>query len=198
MTLPLLAAIVATIGDLLLLHVAGAGGSAWRGDEATGTLLAGHYLGVLAIPWYALGYREAARPLPAPFGRAVFLLGAYGAALGAVVHGLTAVLIRVTPVPAGDPNAVFVPQAAFILPLWGLLGLLAVGAAVAWGAGVVRATQVYPRWLALASPFGLALLVSLLALPFAWLRSFVVPASANVAHVLFFALLAWCRPSRAA
>ena len=92
------AALAATAGDLLLLWVANAARPELHlAPPPPGALVAGYYLGVLAIPLYGLGYWEVAQGL-APAGeraaRAVFLLGLSGGALGGVVHGVTGLVIH--------------------------------------------------------------------------------------------------------
>ena len=91
------AALVASAGDLLLLYVANAqrdelglpqAGRAW--------LWLGGTIGVVASPFYALGYRSASRLMAAVSLRAaqaVFVAGTAGALLGSVIHGVTAVHI---------------------------------------------------------------------------------------------------------
>src|SRR6186997_2609559 len=78
-----LAAVCASLGDLALLYVA----NARRPELALppppdGLLLAGFYLGVLALPLYGLGYWRVASGLhDAADARRVVALGAFGGAL---------------------------------------------------------------------------------------------------------------------
>lgn len=196
-----LVAVVATVGDLLLLWVANAA----RPEFATiprppaAALLVGTLLGVLAIPLYALGYRVVAsglEPASAAGARAVFLLGAYGGAIGAVVHGITGVVIhveRATAAVGDDPLVVVMHYAPYLVPLWILLGLLAVAGSVLYGALILRGGTAYPRWMAALNVVTLLLLVTAVGSVSPGLAAFLVPAAPNVAHVLFFALAAVVR-----
>lgn len=179
------AAIVASIGDLLLLHVSMAGAS-FRGE-----LLAGAYLGVLAIPCYGLGYWHVSRGLaPASAGAAawVFRLGAYTGAVGAAVHGITAVVIAATAGTSGDAWAVLAPYAALLLPLWLVLGALAVAISLLQVRLCRTGRTAFPRWFAWTNPVALVALVGLASLPSPALAAYLVPAAPNLAQVIYFAL----------
>lgn len=182
-----LAAVLATAGDLLLLHV-GTGG-----DAGAGGLLAGHYLGTLCIPLYALGYRRLGVVLgraSAAGGRWLFALGAYASALGGTVHAFTALAIAAAPPDrrVADPTVVLAPYAAYLAPLWGLL--LALGLAVSvlhWR--LVRAGGTgLPRWFALVQPASLVVALALAGAMVGPLASYIVPAAPNLAHVVYFGL----------
>src|SRR5262245_42763332 len=88
------AAMVASTGDLLLLWVAAATEPAvGLPSPPSWALVAGHLAGVLAIPFYGLGWVALARPLAASQPRAagaVRAAGLYASALGAAIHGTTA------------------------------------------------------------------------------------------------------------
>ena len=97
--LALAGAVAASVGDLALLWVAwAADGRLGIASPPEGTLVIGHYLGVLGIPLYALGYRALADGIREAAPRAarwVVALGAVGSVVGAVVHGLTGALTAV-------------------------------------------------------------------------------------------------------
>jgi len=187
---------VASTGDLLLLGAANAGrpdlGSPAPPSEAA--LVAGHYLGVLAIPLYALGYWQVAVGLAnggERLARGVVLVGAYAAALGSAVHGITGVVLRAEGVAGAspsDPAAIVVRYGTLLIPLWVLLaGAMLLATALYVRAIRSRQTD-FPGWMALCNPVSLVVLLVVLSLPSVWLRAFLVPAAPNVAHVVFFAL----------
>src|SRR5262245_58878690 len=92
------AAIAASLGDLLLLWVA----NSLRPElglppPSALALPIGALLGVAAIPLYGLGYAAVARalrPSSPTLARIVLVCGVGGGAVGAVIHGLTALAIR--------------------------------------------------------------------------------------------------------
>jgi hypothetical protein len=183
-------ALLATLGDVGQLWV----GNAARAElglaaPPAGLIVPATLLGVLGIPLYALGY--GARALSArERGRAAALVAASGAAfaaLGATVHGVTGLVIAHGIVPPGlDPLEGILASGPIALWLWALAG----GALVCAGVAELR---LRPRLdtRALANPLVLTVLIAaaspLLGLP---LRDFVGPASANLAHLAFFAALA--------
>lgn len=177
----------------------------WAGDGRFGlavpppaTLLVGHYLGVFGIPLYALGYRALAAGIAdaAPrSARGVALLGAIGSILGAVVHGVTGALAhvagRVGDSPAPDALAAL-PEAAFLLPLWVVVGAALAAGSLVFAAAVARGGTRFRPALALANPLLAGGVIALAALPFPRVAAFAVPAAPNLAHVVLFgaALLA--------
>lgn len=192
------AALAATVGDLLLLWVA----NARRPEFAAlpvppaAALVTGLYLGVLALPLYGLGYRcvaEALAPADRRSARRVLLLGAYGGALGAVEHGLTALVLHgevASGASAADPLVVIVRHGAFLLPLWVVVAGFVTAGSLVYARTVLRGGTAYPRWMAAANPLLLLAVLGACAAPSAWLRAFLLPAAPNVAHVAFFALAA--------
>ena len=194
--LALAGAVAASVGDLALLWVAwAADGRLGIASPPAGTLIAGHYLGVLGILLYGLGYRALAggiRAVAPRAARAVALLGAVGSVVGAVVHGLTAALTA-TALRTGAPTApdamAAIPEAALLLPLWAIVAVaLALGSAVfatAVGQGGTR----FPRACAACNPLLATLVIAVVATPFPLAAAFVVPAAPNLAHVVVFATM---------
>jgi hypothetical protein len=159
-----------------------------------GVLVVSHFLGVLGLPLYALGYWQIGRGL-APghprSARAVFVLGAYAAALGAAVHGMTALVIlfgRSEGGPGADPVAIVVRYAEYLGPLWAILAALSLVASALYAVAVARGGTAFPRWMAAANPMLLVLAAALLAAGSRRLQAFLVPAAPNLAHVVLFAL----------
>jgi hypothetical protein len=194
-TLAAVAALAASAGDLLLLWV----GSAGRSDLGLPALpavalLAGHLLGVFAIPLYGFGYWGVSRGIAASHPRAarfVFVTGALGGAYGGVVHGITGVagqLERAAGAAPGDPLAFVARLGAFLVPLWiGLAVAIAAGSLV-FAVAIARGHSAFPRWMAFANPLALVLLAALLGAPTPIGRALLVPAAPNLGHVWFFAL----------
>ncbi len=193
-TAGVVAAVLATLGDLLLLYVANSARPEFAALPRSphGVLLVGTMLGVLAIPLYGLGYWHVATglaPEHARAGRAVFLLGAYGGALGGIVHGVTGLIIEVerrAGTGGADPFAVLVRYGSCVLPLWGILAALSLAGSALFARAIWRGPTAYPRWMALANPATLVVALSLVGSLSPWLRAFLLPAAPNVAHVVFF------------
>lgn len=185
-----LAAMLASIGDILLLHngMLRAEGSAAVDAQ---TLIAGHYLGVLCIPFYAVGYWLVSRGLRPSEGaaRLVFLGGCYLGAIGAAIHGVTAVIIETGPVGV-EASPVTAPHAVYLFSLWLVLFAVSIAASAAYALAVLGGRTAFPRWAAAFNPAFIVLAMIVASLPFPALAAYTVPASANLAHILFFGLAA--------
>jgi hypothetical protein len=189
--LPPLAAVVASAGDLLMLWVANARRPELAlGDPGIGWLWLGGALGVVAIPLYALGWRDASR-LVAPAtsrgaARAIAGLGAASAALGALIHGLTAAQIAAD-VRSGasplDPLASVASWGAPLLALWAAAALAVLLASLLLAPAALRCRA--PA-LALLTPAPVTLLLAAVGTASPWLRAFLAPAAPNLAHLVFF------------
>jgi hypothetical protein len=191
----LVAAIVATAGDLLLLATSNAGPTAinWLPAPSETALWIGTYLGVLAIPCYGLGYRDVARGLPPPYRGVVTALGVAGGVLGGTTHGLTGLAIHFESnggTTGMDPVTLIARYGNYLLPLWALIGVGLVIGSTAFALGVVRGRSSMPRWMAFANPALVTLAIVFAGATSEVGRAFLVPAAPNVAHVVFFALAA--------
>lgn len=192
------AASAASVGDVLLLWFANGGRADLPMLSPLGErgLLAGHYLGVLAIPFYAVGYwglAEAIRANHPSAARAVFGIGALASAWGAAVHGITGIaehLERAAGVPPRDPLHFFEEHGAYLLPLWLVLAALLTAGSIAFARAVAKGDTALPRWMALANPLSLVVVAALLGAPTPLGRAILVPAAPNIAHVWMFALAA--------
>ena len=191
------AALAASAGDLLLLYVANAQRSELGLPEAgRAWLWLGGTVGVVAIPFYALGYRSAScllAPASVRAARALLVAGAAVALLGSVIHGLTAAHLGAqldSATPGGDPLASLMSGSPVLLMLWGLATLLVVGtsALLLWFIG--RGRTAAPRGAALSNPALLTIALGVAGLPSVLLRSFLTPAAPNIAHLIFFAVCA--------
>jgi hypothetical protein len=191
------AAVVASIGDLLLLWVAAATlPTLGLPSPPPSALIAGHFAGVLAIPFYGLGWVALARPMAISQPRAAGLVraaGLYGSALGAAIHGTTAAVLAAERGMAGmtiDAMAMVGRWAALLLPLWALAFVLVAVASFLWGRAALEGEAGVPRWTAWTNPVigTLAIVVLGGATPLG--RALLVPAAPNLAHVVFFVVLA--------
>jgi hypothetical protein len=198
------AATFASVGDLLLLSVAAMPRGTGSDVRLAWVLLAGHYLGVFAIPFYAAGYWAVSAAITRPgAARTWFGFGAVASALGAVIHGITGVVIAVARAGTAQaeravPNAAFAGMAGadivaayaeFLLPLWITVAVAAVVASAAFTIAIASGASRYPRWLAIFSPAALVVYIAS-AGAFSAGAPLIVPAAPNLAHVVFFALIA--------
>ncbi len=183
----------ASAGDLLMLYAANAPRPEFaRSSALAGALLVGGVLGVVAIPFYAFGYRAAARLAGERRGARLGGLTGLGVGigiLGAAIHGLTAVSIEAdlaAGAPLRDPVDAIAAWGLPILSMWIVAAVLVGIASLRFAAGVVRVGSPGPRWLALATP---ALLTVLLAAPGLGTplgAAYLTPAAPNLAHGIFF------------
>ena len=189
------AAVAASVGDLLLLAVATPATPALALGTALGrrALVVGHYLGVLAIPLYALGYRYVGSRLGDPYGRLLTALGVCGGVVGGTIHGVTSVAIAAGSLGAAtefgsSPIPLSSPFAAYILPLWAIVTSAVLAASVIFTTAVVRGSGDYRRSMALASPAVLTIAIGTCASISSASRALVTPAAPNLAHIAFFVL----------
>ena len=187
------AALAATAGDLLLLATSNATrpGFEWLPAPSETLLLVGTYLGVVAIPCYGLGYRDVAARFEPPYRPWLVALGVTGAVLGGTTHGLTGLVIHVEQtggMGGVDPITVVARHGAYLLPLWAVIGVVTILGSVVSATGVLGGRSSFPRWMALASPAVLTLVLVLVGAASETGRAFLVPAAPNVAHVVFFGL----------
>lgn len=181
------AALVATAGDLLMLLVANAA----RPELALPrppplALPLGAFLGIVAIPLYALGYHAVARAIaPGSPLRARIVRGCgLGAALiGAAIHGATALAIRADQTAGANAGSPLESVAAngLLVAAWAAAALLAVAASAA-----IAGARSLARPVAWLNPAAATLLLALAGLPGELGRSFLVPAAPNLAHAAFF------------
>jgi hypothetical protein len=189
------AAVVATAGDLGLLWAANAARpELGLPPPPAGVLLAGYYAGAFAVPLYVLGYWQLSRrlvPAGPTLARAVYLLGTAGSIVGGILHALTGFVIRYegsSGLSGADPMVIVLRYGMFLVPLWGLIVGTTVAGSALYALAVQRGGTAYPRWMAAVNPFvleGILLLVARVTSPV--VAAFLVPATPNVAHVVFFA-----------
>ena len=189
----LVAAVAASAGDLLMLYVANAQRSELGlPPPAPFVLFVGALLGVAAIPLYALGYRAVARRLAESSPRAarlVWTAGAGAAVTGAVIHGLTALLIHAevrSGAPTRSPLEAVATWGAVPLVAWCVAAVLVlVASAAIFRVGVSRSSEL-PHWWAWLNPAVATLAVAAPGFASELGRSFLVPAAPNLGHAVFF------------
>jgi uncharacterized protein DUF6796 len=189
------ASLVASVGDLLLLATSNATrtGFEWLGQPSEAVLLLGTYLGVLAIPCYGLGYARVAARIAPPYRRWITAAGVAGGVLGGTIHGLTGLVVHVEQSggAAGvDPVALLGRYGAYLLPLWAAAALAILAGSVAYTAALLAGRATLPRAVAFANPIVVTVLLVLVGATSEIGRAFVVPAAPNLAHVVFFAIAA--------
>jgi len=196
------AAIAASVGDLLLLLSSNAARPdlLWLPRPSGAVLLAGTYLGVVAIPLYGIGYREVAARFADPMVRRwIVALGTVGGVLGGTTHGLTGLVIhveRASGTAPGDPMAMVARYGAFLLPLWGAIAIVSIVGAAIYAVAVLSGRSSLPGWMALANPAVITLGLAAAGQASVLGQAFLVPAAPNLAHVVFFALVALRRGAR--
>jgi hypothetical protein len=188
------AAVVASIGDLLMLWVANALRPGFGiPSPPAGALGLGVALGVAAIPLYAFGYAAAAARARPALGRGtegVMLAGGLGAVLGAYIHAATAWLIEsqmrdMGTVPVGSPlDGVMQAGPSLTVP-WAVATVLVALSSAALAYAAWRA--VVPRVWLVANPAVATVLLGAAGAATELGRAFVVPAAPNLAHIVFFA-----------
>lgn len=194
-----IAALAASTGDFLLLYV----GNAQRSEVGLpevgrSWLWIGGVIGVVTIPFYALGYRSASRlvaPASPRAAQALFAMGAAAAFLGAIIHALTAAYIGAQLDLGASAHEPLTSLASYplLLTLWCIAALLVVTASALFLWFVARGMTEAPRVAALFNPAFVTLAIAVAGLPLVLLRAFLVPAAPNLAHLVFFTVLARAR-----
>ncbi|MGH8664569.1 MAG: DUF6796 family protein [Burkholderiales bacterium] len=190
-----IAALLASAGDILMLLIA-SGDAGTRGSPAGGYVLAlGGVLGVVAIPLYYPGYQAAASLLGlSPACRRLCTLGAALVAIfGTITHVLTAVDIqaaRAAGLDARPPAEAFADLAS---PLFLMALVAAAGTVIAVVCFAATGFRSQPNAIKLAvlfNPIVSTVLLSAGATVSEWTMAYIAPSAPNLAHVVFFALLA--------
>ena len=158
-------------------------------------LVTGHFLTVLSVPAYFLGYWQVSRrlaPMPAAYRQAFFALSLYVLTMAAIWIGSRAYLglsLQLADTAALREQL----SAEYELLLETLIWLLRIGMillSLAFALPVLLRRTSFPAWMAALNPFALLMLVfSSLLVPA--LGPHLVPAALNVAHVPFFLLCAF-------
>jgi hypothetical protein len=181
---------------LLLLWVAAATQPALGLSDPPGwALIVGHFAGVLAIPFYGLGWAALARPLAVSQPRTAVIVrsaGFYAAALGAAIHGVTGAALAAERALPGAPieaMALVARWGTLLLPLWGLATALVVVTSGLWARAAWNGAAGVPRWVAWTNPALGTVVLAAVATATPAARALLLPAAPNLAHVVFFAVL---------
>jgi len=195
--IPTLAAVVATVGDLMMLRFVADGAAG--GQPLVAWAVVGGVLGVVAIPLYGLGYRlivPTLRRWHEGGARVVALFGPAIGVVGAVIHALTAWALVVSArngMPPVDALQAAASWGAPYLTLWGLATTLTVVASVVVAWGSLR-LGIWP--LVLATPAFVTLVLGTVGLASEGGRAYILPAAPNLGHVVFFAVAAFASTRR--
>ncbi|MPZ45987.1 MAG: hypothetical protein GEV05_21890 [Betaproteobacteria bacterium] len=158
-------------------------------------LALGGVLGAVAIPLYYPGYRAAASLLGlSPACRRLCTLGAaLVATFGAITHVLTAVDIQAARAAGLDARPPAEAFADFSSPLFLMALVAAAGAVIAVVCFVAARFRSQPNAIKLAvlfNPIVSTVILSAGATVSEWTMAYIAPSAPNLAHVVFFALLA--------
>lgn len=184
------AALVASVGDFLMLYVA-LGNAPPHTSPGFIMLTAGGLLGVIAVPAYFVGYHasrqlffQAAAPTISPF----LVLAAFVAAFGALTHALTAIDIYnalasgATTRPPHEAFASFSP-----LVFTGIGAALAcVGAVLIMFRAGRQTHSTHMKTLAYFNPVSGSVALNAVALLIGDAGQYLAPAAPNLAHAIFF------------
>ncbi len=161
-----------------------------------GRIFFGHFLSVLAAPFYLIGYWHLARRLDVNWGwsgKVFFALGAYGFIIGAVWMGERAFLaLTVQQIKSGlATKSLLEDFSALNEPLVNVLRTAISVLSLLWLWGILRGHSTYPKWMAVLSPAVILALIFGFYLCVPSLGGFLLPNAMNVAHILIFSLSLW-------
>ena len=198
-----LASLVVGAGEFLVHYAPGVlhGGEpyAFFVVISPGHLVVGHYLIILGLPFYALGYAHlflALRPGSRKLALSVFMLGVASFAIGGVWVGSRAFLGSVVQVltTEGAPVALSRILASYDLLLENLVQILRILVLVnsaLFVVAVLRFRTLYPRWMAAFNPALLLAIVFLLFFKVPAVGDYLAPTAMNVAHGVLFSASLW-------
>lgn len=170
-------------------------------DVSPTRLRFGHFLGVLTVPLYIVGYWHVSRvlePASAWLRRGVLLLAGYTFAVANVWLGQRIYLAQTVQARAeAGPELEAVLGALLELfaannePLIQLVRVLVLVLSLAIVVPIWRGQSGYPRWMVAFTPIVLlaAIFASYFLVPSVGV--YLLPAAMNVAHVIFFGLSTW-------
>ncbi|MCP5144722.1 MAG: hypothetical protein H6978_07850 [Gammaproteobacteria bacterium] len=190
--LAVMAALLATIGDMMLLvaanHVSGSGIAP---PIAPNWVRLGGAAGVIAIPFYAIGYNKAAMLLSRRSGqteRWIRMLGICIGMVGACIHLLTALRISNVLDRSWEYEGLFtvlVGDDRTLAAMWGFVLVAGTVASVIFARQVRRMPDV-PRYVAWLNPALMTAAITIAVMPVATDYWYLVPAAPNLAHAIFF------------
>ena len=195
--LGLLAAVLVGIGEFLLHYSAtgyGGGEYSYLRHVTAERVTIGHFLLVFGLPFYFAGYWFIYQTLgPSRWALAVLVTGFTSFVIGGVWVSSRAMLIQLVQVRAGtsDPEALQI-----LIDFYGnhyeilvqVLRILVLLLSVFWVMAILKTKTIFPRWMAVASPIALLVLVFLSFLAVPAFGKYLVPTAMNVAHLVFFGL----------
>lgn len=191
-----LAALFATIGDLMMLRVANstmAGSSSLHNSDMI--LMIGGILGVVAIPLYGSGYWAVAqiiKPASILLSTIIFACGVSIAFLGAVIHGYTALIIHDAPASGaslGTPIEFMTGASEFVFIAWIVATLLVLIASMSILIATRSAGLSFARWPLWLNPAVVTPMLAVIALTWDGGQLYLLPAAPNVAHIIFFSVV---------
>ncbi|RLB49926.1 MAG: hypothetical protein DRJ42_19950 [Deltaproteobacteria bacterium] len=192
-----LGALATTAGDLSMLYVVNAQRPEMGLEAAAPWLLPlSFYLGVLGVPFYAVGYAALASRLAPETPRAsrvILVAGTIVGVLGAVLHGVIGVSNEAQ-LRAGaefpGPIEDLLVYGEYIVPLAVAVMLAGAVAASTYVYVVARGKSSLPRWAAAVNPLSVMVVLVIASSGSTYLEAFLGPASPNLAHLVFFLFLA--------
>ena len=190
--LAVIGAALGAIGDTLLLYVPNGfyedPEMAFMASISGDRLLAGHLLGVLAIPLQAGGLWlvwHALRPAGPKLANWAVVTGVYVVAIGTATHALfypAAEAARTSPEKVAEVKTFLDPVAGlFVLGFFVLFGIVIFL--------VLKGKTSLPKWTAFATPISFYLLSILFYITIPLIGNFLIPAAFNLGMMVFFLIL---------
>lgn len=170
-------------------------------DVSQARLSWGHFIGVLAVPLYLVGYWHVGQMLQSvsrALGAAVFGLGTYAFIIadvwlgGRVNLALTVQARDAAPAEMQDRFSTLLEGlSAHNEPLINIVRVLVLVISILMIYGILTGRSAYPRWLVIFSPVVLLIQIFVLYGIAPGIGVYLLPAAMNVSHVIFFALSTW-------
>ena len=165
-------------------------GYAYMADTPDARLTIGHFLAMVAVPFYFVGcwhIYQMLKPAGNKLAFVAFLVGSYGFMMGAVWMGSRASIASIQHYPevVANTNLVRLYEIRYETLLQGVrFGVLAMSGIIAFM--TFKGGTRFPKWMAVANPFVLTLGSFLVFAIAPAIGKYLMPIAMNVAFTIFY------------
>lgn len=160
-------------------------------DISRKRLIWGHFIAVLAAPFYLVGFWHLYQMLLPSGGKlpaAVALLAGYGFIMGTVWIGSRALIATIVQANTPENHELIASYQLYNESLLQVIRVTTLLMSAGFVYLVLRGATFYPTWMWICNPFFILLAVFLIYFFWPGIGKFIMPIAMNVTYTLFFAL----------